>query len=137
MSSEFFKNSDDSRILMEFFKNFDQNTGGKLQWQIHQLILKHFDQNSTCKSFLKNYDVICFCLVQEKLINFRGICHQNSSKNQMTVEFFQDFDQNTSGKLQWQIHQMILEFLKHFDQNSVWKCCCLFFDQNSSRKKIF
>ena len=30
MSSEFFKNSDDSRILMEFFKNFDQNTGGKL-----------------------------------------------------------------------------------------------------------
>ena len=29
MSSEFFKNSDDSRILMEFFKNFDQNTGGE------------------------------------------------------------------------------------------------------------
>ncbi len=30
MSSEFFKNADDSRILMELFKNFDQNTGGKL-----------------------------------------------------------------------------------------------------------
>ena len=30
MSTEFFKNSDDSGILMEFFKNFDQNTGGKL-----------------------------------------------------------------------------------------------------------
>ena len=30
MSSEFFKNSDNSGILMEFFKNFDQNTGGKL-----------------------------------------------------------------------------------------------------------
>ena len=62
MSSEFFKNSDDSGILMEFFKNFDQNTGGKLEWQIHQLILKHFYQNSTCKSFLKIYDIICFCL---------------------------------------------------------------------------
>ena len=30
MSTEFFKNSDESGILMEFFKNFDQNTGGKL-----------------------------------------------------------------------------------------------------------
>ena len=106
MSSEIFKNSDDSRILMEFFKNFDQNTGEKLQWQIHKLILKHFDQNSTCKSFLKNYDVICFCLVYEMLINFSGKFHQNSSKNQITVEFFWNFDQNTSGKLQWQIQQM-------------------------------
>ena len=39
MSSAFFKNSDDSGILMEFLKNFDQNTGGKLEWQINQLIL--------------------------------------------------------------------------------------------------
>ena len=30
MSSEFFKNLDGSGILMEFFKNFDQNTDGKL-----------------------------------------------------------------------------------------------------------
>ena len=35
MSSESFKNSDDSKILMEFFKNFDQNAGGKLYWPIH------------------------------------------------------------------------------------------------------
>ena len=62
MSSELFKNSDNSGILIEFFKNFDQNTGGKLQWQLHQLILKHCDQNSTCKQFLKNCDVICFGL---------------------------------------------------------------------------
>ena len=34
LSSEFFKNSyqqsDDIGILIEFFKNFNQNTGGKL-----------------------------------------------------------------------------------------------------------
>jgi hypothetical protein len=30
MSSRFFIKSDDNRILMEFFKNFNQNTGGKL-----------------------------------------------------------------------------------------------------------
>ena len=29
-STEFFKNSDASGILMEFFNNFDQNTGEKL-----------------------------------------------------------------------------------------------------------
>ena len=50
ISSEFFKNSDDRGILMKFFKNFYQNTGGKLEWQIYHLILK-------AKSFLKNHDV--------------------------------------------------------------------------------
>ena len=41
--------SDDSRILMKFLKNFDQNTGRKLQWHIHLMNLKffkNFDQNS-------------------------------------------------------------------------------------------
>ena len=40
LSSEFFKISDYSEILVEFFKNFDQNTGGKLYWQIHQMTLE-------------------------------------------------------------------------------------------------
>ena len=62
---------------------------------------------------------------------------KNSDDSGILMEFFKNFDQNTGGKLQWQIHQMILEFLKHFDQNSVRNSCCLFSDQNSSLKKTF
>ena len=52
-----------------------------------------------------NYDVICFLLIR-KVDNFQGKRYQNSSKNQMTAEFYYNFDKNTSGKLQWQIHLM-------------------------------
>ena len=41
LSSEFFKISDYSEILTEFFKNFDQILfSGKLYWQIHQMTLE-------------------------------------------------------------------------------------------------
>ena len=89
----------DCGILGEFFNSFDQNTDGKLQWQIHQMILeflKHLDQNSVwmcccllffirIPDFLKNYAAICFCVLE----NLRR-CHQNHSKTQTTAEFLQN-----------------------------------------------
>ena len=44
-------------MTAEFFKNFDQNTVGKLQWQTYQMTLKifeNFDQNSGSKSSCSN-----------------------------------------------------------------------------------
>ena len=40
MSSEFLKILEITAEFIEFFKNFDQTTGGKLYWQIHQMTLE-------------------------------------------------------------------------------------------------
>ena len=70
--------------------------------------------------------------------NFDQNSGQNAADFGILMEVFNNLDQNTGGKLQWQIHQMILEFLKHFDQNSVRNYCCLFFlSEFQSEKDCF
>ena len=53
MSSEFFKNSDDSGILMEFFKNFDQNSNRKTKF----LPIGKVDEFQSLKFFFKKSQI--------------------------------------------------------------------------------
>ena len=98
MSKEFFKNStveflwSSSRILIRILvENFRENTSDDLSNLIRILFgnevayfLSEFQQE---KEYLKNYAVICFIRILQKLDDC-GIL----------MEFFKNFDQNTSGK---------------------------------------
>ena len=86
--------------------------------------------------FLQNYAAICFCLF-EKFINFRGEerYHQNSSirwQRNSSIILIRILIGSFRGKfIRWICNssRILIRIL-------VWKCSCLFFDQNSSQKQI-
>ena len=135
--TEFFQKLDDHRILLKFFRDFDQNSYEILQEFWSELSSRiRWPRNSNIKFFFKNFDQNSFPEFDEFLWNSTRILIRilvaslsiqqfrlisNSSRirwPQNFCEILPGFDQNSSRiTWHWNFYEILIQLLFEFERN--------------------